>query len=73
VNRYQQQILPRAKQSLDLVGAGYREGQVDYLTVLTSQRTYIRVNLAYIASVAELRQASTILEGQLLTGGIAPQ
>ena len=73
VERYQQQILPRAQQSLDLVGAGYREGQVDFLALLTSQRTYIRVNLAYVAALAELRQASTVIEGQLLTESLQPQ
>jgi outer membrane protein, heavy metal efflux system len=65
--RYRQEILPRAQSSLDLVGTGYREGQVDFQTLLTSQRTYIRVNLAYIAALAELRQAVTVIEGQLLT------
>jgi outer membrane protein, heavy metal efflux system len=69
-NRYREQIVPRAERSLDLVGAGYREGQVDFLTLLTGQRTYIRVNLAYIDALAELRQATIVIEGQLLTDSL---
>jgi cobalt-zinc-cadmium efflux system outer membrane protein len=66
-DRYRQEILPRAQNSLDLLGTGYREGQVDFQTLLTSQRTYIRVNLAYLAALAEFRQAATVIDGQLLT------
>ena len=70
VERYQQQILPRAQRSLDLVGQGYREGQTDFLSLLTSQRTYIRTNLAYITALAELRQAAALIDGQLLSGSL---
>lgn len=68
--RYKQEILPRAQKSLDLVTRGYASGQVDFLTLLTSQRTYIRVNLAYLNTLAELWQASTLIEGQLLSGSL---
>lgn len=70
VQRYQREIIPRAQQSLDLVSRGYASGQVDFLTLLISQRTYIRVNLAYLASLSELWQAVTVIEGQLLTGSL---
>jgi cobalt-zinc-cadmium efflux system outer membrane protein len=68
--RYQREILPRAQKSLDLVTRGYREGQVDYLILLTSQRTYIRANLAYLSTLAELWQAATLIEGQMLSGSL---
>jgi outer membrane protein, heavy metal efflux system len=68
--RYRGEILPRAERSLELVSRGYREGQSDYLTLLTSQRTYIRANLAYIEALAELWQAATLIEGQLLSGSL---
>ena len=67
---YKQEILPRAKQSLDLVTRGYASGQVDFLTQLTSQRTYIRVNLAYLGTLDDLWQAATLIEGQLLSGSL---
>jgi cobalt-zinc-cadmium efflux system outer membrane protein len=69
-NRYKQEILPRAQQSLDLVTRGYASGQVDFLTLLTSQRTYIRVNLAYLSTLDDLWQAATLIEGQLLSGSL---
>lgn len=70
VDRYKTEILPRAQQSIDLVTRGYGAGQVDFLALLTSQRTYIRVNLAYLDALAELRQASTLIEGQLLSDSL---
>jgi cobalt-zinc-cadmium efflux system outer membrane protein len=70
-NRYLARILPRARRSLNLVKEGYDEGQVDYLTVLTSQRTFVRVNLSYLDSVQELWSAALVIKGQLLSGSLA--
>jgi cobalt-zinc-cadmium efflux system outer membrane protein len=70
VDRYTDSILPRAQRSLDIVTRGYSAGQVDFLTLLTSQRTYIRTNLSYLASLAELRRAAIVIQGQLLTGSL---
>lgn len=66
VNRYTQQMLPRAHQSLDYVTKGYREGQVNFLTLLTSQRTYYQVNLQYLDAVRQLRESEILMNGQLL-------
>jgi cobalt-zinc-cadmium efflux system outer membrane protein len=65
-DRYRNEILPRSQRSIDLVTRGYEAGEVDYLMLLTSQQTYVRVNLAYIAALAELRRAATLIEGKLL-------
>jgi cobalt-zinc-cadmium efflux system outer membrane protein len=70
VERYRTQILPRAQQSWDLVARGYREGQVDFLVLLTSQRTYTRVNLTFVEALAELRQAETLIDGMLLSDSL---
>lgn len=70
VDRYQTDILPRAKQSIDLVSRGYGAGQLDFLALLTSQRTYIRVNLTYLDALAELREAATLIQGQLLSDSL---
>jgi len=69
--RYSQRIVPRAERSLELVTNGYEMGQVDYLTLLTAQQTYVQVTLSYIDSLRELRTASAIIEGQLLTDSLA--
>lgn len=70
VERYQKELLPRAQKSLDLVDQGYRAGQTDFLTTLVSQRTFIRVNLAYVDALSELRQAAALLDGQLLSDSL---
>jgi cobalt-zinc-cadmium efflux system outer membrane protein len=70
--RYVERILPRAKESLKWVQEGYREGQVDYLTLLTSQRTYFQANLDFLDSLRRLRVAAVALDGLLLTGSLGP-
>ena len=69
--RYGQRMLPRAGTSLTLVTEGYQTGQVKYLTLLTAQQTYVRVNLAYLDALLELRTSSAIITGQLFTGSLA--
>jgi len=70
VEEYSTKILPNAKASLDLVQIGYRQGEHDYLTLLTAQRTYFQVNLAYLESLLKCRSSSIAIEGFLLSGGL---
>jgi len=63
-------ILPDAKETLDLVHSGYVHGEFGYLELLTSQRTYFRVNLAYLESLGKLWISSVRIEGLLLSGGL---
>lgn len=68
--RYRTSILPRAKRSLDLVTRGYEGGQVEYLMLLTTQRTFYQVNLAYLVALQDLRTSAAVIEGQLLSGSL---
>ena len=70
--QYRAGILPDAESSLALVRMGYQQGEFGYLELLTAQRTYFRVNLAYLESLRELWTSSVQIEGLLLTGGLAP-
>ena len=72
VGRYKDEILPDAQKSLDLVIFGYRQGELDYLTMLTAQRTYFRANLAYLETLHSLWESGVTIEGMLLTGGLEP-
>ncbi len=72
VERYRQRMVPKSKRSLDLVTAGYEKGEVRYLTLLTAQQTYVQVNLSYLKALQQLRAASTLIEGQLLSGSLKP-
>jgi cobalt-zinc-cadmium efflux system outer membrane protein len=67
---YTRDILPNATQALELVRVGYREGETDYLTVLTAQRTYFQASLAYLDSLQEAKEATVEIEGSLLTGSL---
>ena len=60
--RYAKDILPGAKDALDLVSAGYRRGEFNYLALLTAQRTYSQANLTYIEALARLRQSVVLIE-----------
>ena len=64
--KYASEMLPNAQASLDLVTAGYRHGEFNYITLLTSQRTFFQVNLAYVDAIRELRGAAVAIEGNLL-------
>jgi cobalt-zinc-cadmium efflux system outer membrane protein len=72
-DRHSERMLPRAERSLKLVTDGYDKGQVAYLTLITSQQTYLQVNLSYLESLQELRAAAAIIEGQLLSGSLTYQ
>ena len=70
VEKYRRTILPNAKTSLDLVAIGYQQGEFDYVTLLTAQRTYFRSNLAYLESLRESKSSSEAIEGLLLSDSL---
>ena len=70
VEKYSQNILPSAQTSLDLVKKGYRQGEYNYLFLLTAQRTYFQTNLIYLDALRELRTAATTIEGNMLSGSL---
>jgi len=70
VEKYAAQILPNAQTSLDLVAAGYRQGHFNYVTLLTAQRTFFQVNLAYVEAIRDLRAATVAIEGNLLSDSL---
>ena len=45
---YSANLLPNAKESLELVLTAQKLGEFDYLTLLTAQRTYTQVSLAHL-------------------------
>lgn len=71
VEQYQQNILPKAKENLDLTNQGYRQQQFDFLRVLTARRTYFETNIKYIESLVDLRQSEVAISGLVLSGGLS--
>ncbi|GAB5444668.1 MAG: TolC family protein [Fuerstiella sp.] len=70
VNKYGQEILPNAAESLKLAEHAYEAGETSFLQVLVSRRTYFDSNLQYIAAQSQLAQASSKVDGYVLTGGL---
>ncbi|HYW79928.1 MAG TPA: TolC family protein [Thermoguttaceae bacterium] len=68
--QYSASILPNASESLKLIQIGYEQGEFDYLKLLTAQRTYSEVELAYLESLLRLNRAHVEIEGFLLSGGL---
>jgi cobalt-zinc-cadmium efflux system outer membrane protein len=67
---YRSSILDKAQQTMQLVDQGYRQGELDYLALLTAQRTYYRTNLAYIDALRELWIAVAEIDGLLLSDSL---
>ncbi|WP_207394990.1 TolC family protein [Bremerella alba] len=70
VERYEGQILPKAKQTLDLAEQAYTAGEFSFIQVLIVRRTYFDTNLQYIDALGELAKAHAKIDGLLLTGGL---
>jgi len=54
------------KETLDLVTAGYQQGEFSYLNLLTAQRTFFQSNLAYLESLLRSKSTQVQIEGLLL-------
>ncbi|MDX1965341.1 MAG: TolC family protein [Pirellulales bacterium] len=70
VERYTRQILPMARENLELIRQAYQAGEFDYMQFLLAQRTYSQTNLEYLSAVQELRTATTEIEGLLLSNSL---
>jgi len=55
-----------------LIREGFRRGEVDFLQLLTAQRTYFQFNLAAIEQQAILWQQRINIEGLMLSGSLDP-
>ena len=70
VDAFANSILPKSKKSLELITAGYREGELNFLQVLTAQRTFVQAQLDYLDRLKTLRTKAILVEGQLLNASL---
>jgi cobalt-zinc-cadmium efflux system outer membrane protein len=63
--KYQQGILPRARETVDLTQRLYEAQQIDFLRLLSAQRTLSDVNLGYIDAQAARWDAAAELANLL--------
>ena len=71
--RYTGQILPKARETLELVYVGYRAGeaQYPYLSLLTAQRTLFNAELIHLDAIRQIWLAHSDVEGMLLSNSLA--
>lgn len=72
VTQYESVILPKVRETLELMQKAQQAGEFDFLRVLTARRAYFDANLKYVAALTDLSQANTSINGLLLTGGLNP-
>jgi len=70
VERYETQILPKARQTLELSEKAYSAGEFGYLQVLVARRTFFDSNLQYNQALIELADSKWLIDGMLLSGGL---
>lgn len=70
VERYDEVILPAAKEALELTQKMYGAGETNYTTLLTAQRTYSQTHLSYLDAVRSRRIAEVQIDGLLLSGSL---
>ena len=70
VERYSDDVLPAARENLDLTEEGYRAGEFDVVRVFTARRSLFEAELARVAALADARAADVALDGLLLTDAL---
>ena len=70
VDRYRNRILPAARESLELTQRSYQAGELGFLSLLTSQRTFFQTSLSYVEAIRELRLAEAEIDGLLLSDSL---
>jgi len=70
VRKFEDEIVPQAKQSLELSEEAYRAGELEFLQVLIVRRSYYESSIRLIMAKGDLAQAAARVDGLLLTGGL---
>jgi cobalt-zinc-cadmium efflux system outer membrane protein len=70
VRKYEDEIIPQAKKSLELSEEAYRAGELEFLQVLIVRRSYYESSIRLIQARGKLAQAASKVDGLLLTGGL---
>jgi cobalt-zinc-cadmium efflux system outer membrane protein len=63
---YASTILPKSRQTFELVQKGYSSGELGYLELLTAQRTYFQTNFAYLDALDTVWAQWLEIDGLLL-------
>jgi outer membrane protein, heavy metal efflux system len=69
-DRYRSQTLPSAEKAYQLYLAKYHRGGAAYPQVLIAQRTFFRLQAAYVSALENVWTNASALQGLLLTDGL---
>jgi cobalt-zinc-cadmium efflux system outer membrane protein len=64
--KYSEKVLPVARETLEIMTAGYQDGELDYLQVLTIQQTYAQQNLSYLQDLETAWKKWAEIDGLLV-------
>jgi len=67
----QEQLIPKAQQSLEIARAGYLAGQIDFFNLIDTEQDLLRYRLAAVE--ARARREIILADLSLSIAGIAPQ
>ncbi|HUY92195.1 MAG TPA: TolC family protein [Pirellulales bacterium] len=67
-----QEILPRAKENLDLTVEGQKLGEFDLASVLGARQKFFDVALAYVDALTAVHKVAIEIDGLQFTGGLNP-
>lgn len=70
VEAFEQEIIPKASKTVQLISAAYREGELPFLQWLTAQRTYSQTQLTYLGQLQTLWDRHWAVRGMLLSGSL---
>ena len=70
VDKYRNEILPRAQRAYDLYLNSYQQMTAAYPQVLISQRTLFQLQVDYVDTLVDLQQIAAEIRGLLLVGGL---
>lgn len=63
VHRYEERILPQARESVSVSQQGFQQGQFDFLRLLQSQRALVESSLGYLTALENRWMAASELAG----------
>jgi len=67
---FRDEILPTSRETLQLSRTAFEAGELSFIQLLTSRRTYAQANIEYIRSPSELWQSVVAIDGLLLVDGL---
>jgi len=70
VERYKNQMIPRAQKAYEMYAKKYREMAAAYPQVLIAQRTVMQLEVSYITALENFATSSLSLQSYLLTDGL---